>query len=128
MPNQILSVVESAYRATIEEQDDTIVWLMHSLRAAGAGIDILLRGNAVNYTVKGQDASGLVFGERRQTQPPTLDADLTKLIAQGAHVLAVEEDLAERGIEDAEMIAGVTTVPRGELARLLDSYEKIWHW
>ena len=57
-----------------------------------------------------------------------LDADLTKLIAQGAQVLAVEEDLAERGIDHLEMIAGIKTVPRGELARLLDSFETIWHW
>jgi sulfur relay (sulfurtransferase) DsrF/TusC family protein len=128
MPNKILSIVESAYRGTIEEQDDTIVWLMHTLRGAGADIDILLRGNAVNYTVKGQDAAGLVFGERRQTQPPTLDNDLMKLITQGARIMAVDEDLTERGIERAEMIAGVTTLRRDELARLLDSYDNVWHW
>src|SRR5512144_776010 len=69
---KVLQVVDTAYRATLEEQDDTIIWLTHAMRGAQAELDLLLSGNAVNYALVGQDASGLAFGEWRQTQPPRL--------------------------------------------------------
>lgn len=128
MAKKVLSIVESAYRATLEEQDDTVIWLTHALRGAGAAIDVLLRGNAVNYAVKGQDASGLAFGDKRQTQPPRIDEDLTKLLGKGARVLLVEEDLRERGIERGELIGGVEPIGRSGLPDLFAGYDQVWHW
>lgn len=123
-----LNIIESAYRATLEEQDDTIVWITHAMKGAGATIDVLLRGSAVNYAVAGQDASGLSFGSWRQTQPPRLAEDLTALIAKGVAVYVLRDDAAERGIEDGELIAGVTPVSRSDLPQLFDSYERVWAW
>jgi len=125
---KILSIVETAYRATIEEQDDTILWFNHILKNAGADIAILLRANAVNYAAKGQDASGLRFGELSQANPPKIDKDVTALIEKGVPVYVVNEDTVERGLVEEELVSGVQHVSRSTLPKLLDQFDHIWHW
>jgi sulfur relay (sulfurtransferase) DsrF/TusC family protein len=125
---KVLSIVESAYRATIEEQDDTILWTSTALRGAGANVDVLLRGNAVNYGVKGQDASGLQFGERKQTHPPQLEDDLQRLMDLGAKVYVTTDDVAERGLERTDLIGGLEPISRSRMAKLYGDYDQIWHW
>src|SRR5216684_1403370 len=125
---KVLNIVEAAYRATLEEQDDTIIWLTHAMKGANATVDVLLRGNAVNYAVKAQDASGLKFGDQAQTQPPQLANDLAKLKEKGAKIFVVEDALVERGIETGELIGGLELIPRGQVAKLFGDYDQIWHW
>ena len=123
-----LSIVESAYRATIEEQDDTIVWIHGAMKGAGADLALLLRGNAVNYLVQRQDAQGLAFGDWRQTQPPRIASDLAALAAKGVEVCYVAEDVAERGIERNELINSAQPVARGAVAELIGRYDRVWYW
>ena len=125
---KVLQIVESAYRATIEEQDDTILWLTQAMRNAGAELDVLLRANAVNYAITGQDASGLSFGDWKQTQPPNIPDDVARLIGKGVAIYAVAEDLADRGLGDARMVDGVERIGRAALPRLMGGYDQIWHW
>ncbi len=124
----ILSVVERAYHGTIEEQDDTILWLSHMIKNAGADLSVLLRSNAVNYAVKGQDASGLSIGGVDLCVPPTLDNDVVALSTAGVTVYVVEEDLSDRGIGNDELCDGVTKVKRSGVAKLFDDHDAVWHW
>lgn len=128
MALRVLNIVESAYRATIEEQDDTILWTSTALKGAGADVDVLLRGNAVNYGVKGQDASGLQFGAKKQTQPPQLEDDLQRLMDLGAKVYVTTDDVAERGLERTDLIGGLEPISRSSIAKLCADYDQIWHW
>ena len=123
-----LMIIETAYRATLEEQDDPVVWITHAMKGAGADLAVLLRGNAVNYAVKGQDASGLAFGEKRQTQPPALAADLAKLVGKGVAVHIVQDDADARGLDRGELIEGLTPVPRSDVPKLFGQFERVWHW
>jgi hypothetical protein len=128
MSKRILHVVDSAYRATIEEQDDTVVWFTHAIKGGGADVDVLLRGPAVNYGVKGQDASGLTFGDRKQTQPPDLSGDIVRLIAKGVPVYVTGDDLAARGLAPGDLVDGLTPVAAAEVVSMLERYDLVWHW
>ena len=125
---KILSIAERAYHGTIEEQDDTVLWMSHILKNAGADISLLLRGNAVNYTVLGQDASGLSFGGEKMEVGPKLDRDVAEIIKAGIPTYVVREDLEDRGISQNEIAQGVKLVGRSEVADLYESHDAIWHW
>ena len=123
-----LQIVETAYRATVEEQDDTIVWLTHAMTGAGGQFGMLLTGNAVCYAARGQQAPTLTIGEWQQSHAPDLGADVSALVAKGVSLYAVEEDLEERGLRDAKLVDSVTVVPRDELPRLFEEYARVWKW
>ena len=124
----ILTIVERAYHGTIEEQDDTVLWFAGMVKAAGANMSILLRSNAVNYGLRGQDASGLEIGGVPLAVPPQIDKDVEQLIGKGVSVYAVAEDLAMRGISQGDLVAGVKVVPQGEVAALWEQHDSVWHW
>src|SRR6516162_3844393 len=123
-----LNIIETGYRATLEEQDDPGVWLSYTLKSAGGDVDVLLRGNAVTYAVQGQDSTGLQYGTWQQTQPPRLAENIATMTSKGMVVFIVSEDLRERGLEQVPLVEGLTPVTRNELARLLGRYDQVWHW
>jgi predicted peroxiredoxin len=125
---KILNIVETAYRGTLEEQDDTILWLTHMLKNAGADIAVLLRANAVNYAAKGQDASGLHFGDSEMTHPPEIDKDVEKMIQKGISIYLVEEDARERGLADGDLLDGIRKIKRQGIPQLIDEHDQVWHW
>ncbi|APJ03883.1 hypothetical protein [Silvanigrella aquatica] len=125
---KILQIVESAYRGTLEEQDDTIIWLSHILKDAGGNIDILLRGHAINYLSIKQNASGLMFGQKRQTQPPHIANDIAKIMEKGVMVFYISEDAVERGIEIENFLTGAQKISVKECPQLFSKYNHILHW
>jgi sulfur transfer complex TusBCD TusB component (DsrH family) len=119
-----MSIVQSAYRATIEEQDDPAVWFSHAMKNGGADMAVLLRGDAVSYAIRGQDASGLQFGARR-VKGPDIARDIGALIAANVPVYVTSEDLSARGIDDARMLSGVRLVSKSALGKLVDAFDRI---
>ena len=129
MAKKTLNIVESAYRAVMEEQDDTILWLLAAMQGAGGTHTVVLRGNAVNYAVAGQGAPGLAIGAWRQTQAPRMDHDLVDLIEKRKiPVFVLAEDLAERGIERGDLVPGVQLLSARMLPKHMAEYEIISHW
>ncbi len=125
---KILQIVESAYRGTLEEQDDTVIWLSHIMKDAGSDLDILLKGNSVHYLVRKQNASGLMFGNKKQTHPPNVMDDISKILSKGVVVYFVLEDAFERGIDQEEMISEVKAISRNEIPTLFSNYQHIYDW
>jgi sulfur transfer complex TusBCD TusB component (DsrH family) len=125
---KVLQIIETAYRATTEEQDDTVVWITHAMRGAGAELAVLLCGNAVNYVVTEQDSSGLRIGAWSQAQPPRIAQDVAGLLAKAVAVYCVKDDLADRGLLDSPIVEGVALVPRSEIAALFERFDQVWRW
>jgi sulfur relay (sulfurtransferase) DsrF/TusC family protein len=124
-----LNIVECAYRAVMEEQDDTILWLLAAMQGAGAEHTVVLRGNAVNYAVAGQGAPGLTLGDWKQTQPPRMDRDILDLIEKRKiPVYVVAEDLSDRGIAREQLVSSVQLLPRTALPGLFAEYELVSQW
>jgi sulfur relay (sulfurtransferase) DsrF/TusC family protein len=129
MAKKTLNIIESAYRAVMEEQDDTILWLLAAMQGAGAEHTVVLRGNAVNYAVAGQGAPGLTIGGWKQTQTPRMDNDVIDLITtRKIPVFVVEEDLAVRGIERSELVPEVELFSAKMLPQRMAEYDLVSHW
>ena len=123
---RILNLVETAYRGTLEEQDDTVLWLSRALKGAGADLTVVLRGNAVNYAVR-QACPPLAIGSAIIKHPARPNDDLTQLLAKGAKVYVIREDLAERGIGEDRCVAEAQPLARAEVVDLMESHDQIWH-
>jgi sulfur transfer complex TusBCD TusB component (DsrH family) len=129
MAKKTLNIVECAYRAVMEEQDDTILWLLAAMQGAGAEHTVVLRGNAVNYAVAGQGAPGLAIGGWKQTMAPRMDNDVIDLIEKRKiPVLVIEEDLAARGIDRRELVPGIELLSSKMLPQCMAKYDIVSHW
>lgn len=129
MAKKTLNIVASAYRAVMEEQDDTILWLLAAMQGAGADHTVVLRGNAVNYAVAGQGAPGLAIGGWKQTQAPRMDNDVIDLIEKRKiPVFVIAEDLAARGIGRDELVPGVELLSAKMLPKRMAEYDIVSHW
>lgn len=128
MAQRILEIIGTACRGTLEEQHEPITWLAHPLRGNGTAVAVLLRGKPAPDLVRGQDASGLAFGTRRQMQPPGLDADVGALVDNGVAVSYVEEEVAARGLQKAELRDAAQPSAQAPLPELLGRYGQVWHF
>lgn len=124
---RILNILESAYRGTLEEQDDTVLWLSQSIRNAGAELTVLLRANAVNYIVP-QECPPLEIGNLSISHPARPGDDIQRLVARGVKVYAVSDDLEERGIEMSRCLSAALMIRRSDIADLMEEHDQVWHW
>jgi predicted peroxiredoxin len=122
-----LSIVEKAYRATIEEQDDTALWFTHAMKNGGADVTILLRGDAVSYAVRAQAGAGLRFGTKT-VKGPDISRDVKALLEKKVGIFVVGDDVAERGIHVNELIEGVELVSIRGIAALVVEHDRVSHW
>lgn len=125
---KVLNIVETAFRATLEEQDDPVVWILHAMKGAGADHSVVLSGNAVNYAVMAQGVPPLMFGDKVQKHAPRIAEQIAGLVTKGVQVMVVRECLTARGIDEEELMDGLTLVKQGALPKVMNGYDQVWHW
>ena len=125
---KVLSIISSGYRATLEEQDDTVLWISQAMSRAGAELDILLRSAAANYVVEGQAVPPVAIGGRAQRNAPDVHGQVRDLAERGVGIFVLEDDLAAYGLQSVPRIDRVQTLRSDELAQLISRYDAVWHW
>ena len=120
--------MEQAFRTLVEEQDDTILWLTQSMRGVGADLEVLLAGNGASYAVLKNRQPALTIGTWRQTEPADVPRDLANLLDKNVPVYVIREDLAERGLGDLPVHAGIEVIGRQDLPALYERVDHIWQW
>lgn len=125
----LLCICDQGYRASVEEQDDTVIWLAHMLQKNdGTEAALLLRGTAVNYANKAQKSVGVTFGDWKQAFPADFPRDLARFREDGGRVFVVEEDWKARGLGSGDLTDGVKMVPQKGIAGLVAEYDHVSFW
>ena len=127
--SSIICIMDQGYRASVEEQDDTVVWMAHMLsKNEGTTTGLVLRGSAVNYANKAQQSVGVTFGDWSQKHPADFPRDLARYQEDGGRIFVVKEDLEARGLGQGDLIEGAKLVERGALAGLVAEYDHVSFW
>jgi sulfur relay (sulfurtransferase) DsrF/TusC family protein len=125
----LLCIADQGYRASVEEQDDTVVWIAHMLQNnEGTTTALLLRGSAVNYANKAQQSVGVTFGAWKQSHPADFPRDLARFQADGGTLYVLADDLAKRGLSESDLIDGAAIVERSKLGGLVSEYDLVSFW
>lgn len=129
MSKKVLSVIDTAYRAAQEEQDDAGLWMTAAAKNAGVeDVTILLTGNAVNYAVKDAKTDALTVGGGSVPHPFDASGDIQRMADKGVTFYLLREDAEERGIDSSTMLNCIEPLSRTKLASFVDGFDSIWHW
>lgn len=127
MPKKILSVLSHTEYGNLEDSD---IGLFASAFAAVAGnpLSVLLREDAVNYAVRGQNGSGIKIAGATVQPGFMIESDLAAVGEARTPLYAIREDLVERGIPADELVRGVKLLGRDDLGRFVDGFDAVWNW
>lgn len=123
-----LSIVERAYRGSLEEQYGHIVWLTRIMKAMGAPTAIMLKGDTVLYATRHQPRSGLSLGDIRIEALSHYESSIQSLLDLQVPVYAWGPDLARLALRVEELIPGVRPLDHAALIDLIRRLDCVWYW
>lgn len=121
-----LIIIDRAYRGSVETQFADVLYFIRELSRQLGGIDLLLRGLAVTYAVKGS-CTAIRLADRDVTTLPDPRRSIQTLLDEGVTVFVEEPDLAALGLSDGDrLLSGARLVQIGELALRWSTYLGVW--
>lgn len=125
---KILQIVEQAFRTLVEEQDDTILWLIQSMAGAGANVEVLLSGNAVYYAVMKNRQPVIKIGDWVQQEPADIPSDIDRMLAQNIPVYVLNSELEERGLNASMLRPSIKSINQVQLVDIYHQVDQVWQW
>jgi len=127
MPKKILSVLAHTEYGNLEDSDIGLFASAFS-SVAGQSLTLLLREDAVNYAVRGQDGTGIRIAGAVVQPGFLIETDLKSVQQANIPVYVVREDLDARGVKKDELIEGVQLLSGRELGKFIDQFDTVWNW
>ena len=129
MAQKVLTIFEKPIYLSYEPVDPHLFATALGVADTPVEINILLREGAVTYAVTGQQLTGArVMGQEVMAHDTSPAQVMEFMLAHGARIYAIEEDLAERGVSVEDLVRGITPIPRREVARLVQEHDAVLVW
>ncbi|HEY4022445.1 MAG TPA: hypothetical protein VGM75_27395 [Pseudonocardiaceae bacterium] len=123
---QYLAIIEHGYRGSVETQFADVLYLVRELNRQLGGLDLMLRGLAVTYAVKGQ-VPKIQIGDRTLDTLPDPRDSLRTLIEEGVGVRVDQADLYALGLtKDDGLLDGIEFVSWDDKALCWGNYRDVW--
>lgn len=129
MIEKVLAIFEKPIYLSFEPNDPHLLHVGFGAVSSGVKVNVLLRGSAVNYAVKEQHLTEAKLLGQPLAEVETSPAKVLELVAKsGGEVSAVKEDLAKRGLSQAEIIPQVKLVSESQVADLIAANDATFVW
>jgi sulfur transfer complex TusBCD TusB component (DsrH family) len=70
----------------------------------------------------------LSIGDWYQSEPAELHLDIERLLSKSVPIYVISEELAERGLADMPLHAGIQPISRDGLVQLYEQADQVWQW
>ena len=129
MAEKVLTIFEKPIYLSFEPVDPHLFATALGVADTPVETNVLLRDGAVTYAAMGQNCMGATIAGQDVMGHDTSPGKLIEfMLAHGAKVYAVEEDLKARGLETEALVRGVRPIPEADTVSLVEEHEAVLVW
>lgn len=123
-----LSIVERAYRGSLEEQYGHIVWLTRIMKGMGAPTALMLKGDAVMFAKHTQPRVDVKIGDLELCSLSHYESGIRDLQSSDVPVFVWRKDVERLQLNEASLVPHVQIIGDTEFLSLAARYDCIWYW
>lgn len=123
-----LTIIERAYRGSLEEQYGHILWLTRIMKAMGAPTALLLKGDTVNFAIRGQPRLALRIGDMNVAGLSHHESGVAALLEAGVPLYVWHPDMERLHLAADALLPGVSVLREAALPALIHQFDCVWYW